>query len=203
MLLRFIAYLPDTGVGFAPVSGDMIGEAGYCSPCLGVQAVTISGERPGRVEYPSVGVELMLVGGAVADAYGPAVAIARPIVERSFVGRTFAVQRKENGKTRAIEPARVQQPREERARLSVFAGAEEGVDADARVARPRVAVVPVADPADLFRQRSRWCRDRCTRWRVGQQPKREQATHDGITEGKVRVDLLRPCSPTLVVGLEQ
>ena len=90
------------------MSGDMIGEAGRGSPCLGVQAVTISGERPGCVEYPSVGVELMLVGGAVADPHGPAVAIARPIVERSFVTRTFAVEREQNRKARAIEPARVQ-----------------------------------------------------------------------------------------------
>ena len=165
--------------------------------------MTISGEQPGRVEYPSVGVELMLVGGTVADADGPAVGIARPIVERSFVTRMFAVKREENRKTRAIEPARVQQPREKRARLSVLAGAEERADADARVAWPRVAVVPVADPAELFRQRSRRCGDRCTRWRVGQQPKREQATHNGITERQVRVDLLRPCFPTLLVGLEQ
>src|SRR4029079_713675 len=69
--------------------------------------------------------------------------------------------------------------------------------------RPRVAVVPIPDPAELFRQRSRWCRYRCTRWRVGQQPKREQATHNGITDGQVSVDLLRPCPPTLLVSLEQ
>jgi hypothetical protein len=64
----------------------------------------------------------------------------------------LAVEREQHGQPRPVEPARVQQPTEERARFVGLAHAEERTDADAGVARPGEAVVPVAHATDRFRQ---------------------------------------------------
>ena len=103
----------------------------------------------------------------------------------------LAVQREQDGKPRPVEPARVQQPREELVGFVLLADAEKCADADARVAGPREAIVPVADAAEHFGQRGRWRRDGCAGRRVGEQPQREQAPHDCIAEWDVRVDRLR------------
>ena len=104
------------------------------------------GEEPRGVDNPSVAVELMLVGGAVADPDGPAVGIAGPIVEHSFVARMFAVKASAvREDARSVEPAGVQKPSKKLACFSCFADAEKCADADARVAWPRESIVPVAD----------------------------------------------------------
>ena len=81
------ADLPDAGVGFAPAAGDLVGEAAHRPPGLGVEVMPGGDEQPGGVEDPAVAVELVLVGGAVADAHGPAVGVAGPAVERRARGR--------------------------------------------------------------------------------------------------------------------
>ena len=73
--------LPDPGVGFGPGGGDLVGEGGDGPPRLAVQPVAGVGEEPGGVDHPAVAVELMLAGGAVADAYRATVGVAGPAVE--------------------------------------------------------------------------------------------------------------------------
>ena len=163
VVLRVVSDLPDAGVGFAPALRDAVGEAGHGSPGLGVEMVAGPRDEPGGVDDPAVAVELMLVGGAVADPDGPAVGVAGPVVERAFGRGMFAVQGEQDGKARPVEAAGVQEPGEEHAGFVFLAGAEEGADADARVARPGEAVVPVADPAEHFGQRGGRGRDRCAR----------------------------------------
>ena len=63
-------------------SRDLVGEAAHGPPRLGVEAVAGVGEQPGGVEDPAVAVELVLVGGAVADPHRAAVGVAGPAVER-------------------------------------------------------------------------------------------------------------------------
>src|SRR5207245_1918002 len=42
VLPRVVAYLPDAGIGFAPMSCDMIGKAAHGPPHLGGEGVTVS-----------------------------------------------------------------------------------------------------------------------------------------------------------------
>src|SRR5207302_631609 len=97
----------------------------------------------GSVDDPAIPVELVLVGGAVADANRLALRIAGPAVEFPLGGRVAAVEGEQYGELRALEAAGVQQPGEEPAGLVDLAGAQEGADADAGVAGPGEPVVPV------------------------------------------------------------
>jgi hypothetical protein len=96
----------------------------------------------------------VLVGGGVAEPDRPAARVARPAVERSLGLGMLAVEGEQHGQTRPVEPGRVQQPTHELAGLLGLAGAEERADADAGVARPGEAVVPVADAAEVLGQRA-------------------------------------------------
>ena len=160
-------------------------------------------EQPGGVEDPSVAVELVLVGGAVADPHGLAVGVARPAFERVLAAGAASVEGEQHRKPRPVEPAGVEQPGQEPAGLVDLAHAEERGDADAGVAGPGEAVVPVAAPTDVFGQRGGRRRDRRTRRRVGQQPQREQAADRQVTVGQSVVDVVTPAAPPLLVGFER
>jgi hypothetical protein len=80
-----------------------------------------------------------------------------------------AVEGQEDGESRAVETAGVEQPGEEVAGFVVLAGAEEGADADAGVAGPGEAVVPVAHAPGIFGERGGGGGDRSARRRVGEQ----------------------------------
>ena len=160
-------------------------------PHLGGEAVAGPGDEPRGVDDPAVPIELMLVGGAVADPDGLAVCVARPSVERAFGTRMLAVQGEQHREARAVEAARVQKPGEEHLGFVFLAAAEKRADPDARVARPREAVVPVANAAEHFRQRSGRGRDGCARRGVGEQPQCEQASYDCVTKRNVGVDRVR------------
>ena len=145
-------FLPDPGVGFGPGGGDVVGEAGDGPPRLAVQAVAGVGEQPGGVDHPAVAVELVLAGGTIADSHGAAVGVAGPAVELNFRWAGAPVEGEQDREAGSGQAAGVEQPGEEGAGLLGFAGGEEGGDADAGIARPGVAVVPVAATADPFRQ---------------------------------------------------
>ena len=84
-----ISQMPASGL--APPTGDEVGEAAHRPPRLGVEAVAGLDEHPGGVEDPAVAVELVLVGGAVADPDRHAVGVAGPAVELAFGGVRAAV----------------------------------------------------------------------------------------------------------------
>ena len=159
-----------------------------------------AGEEPGGVEDPAVAVELVLVGGAVADADRAAVGVAGPAVEFPFRRRVAAVEGEQDGEAGPVQAAGVEQPGEEVAGFVVFADAEERADADAGVAGPGVAVVPVAGPAGVFRERGCRCRDRRARGGVGQQPQGEQAAGHRVAVREVAVDVGTPGLPAVFVG---
>ena len=202
MVGAIAADLPDAGVGFAPPLRDLVGEAAHGPPGLGVEPMAGAGEQPGGVEDPAVAVELVLVGGAVADADRAAVGVAGPAVEFPFRGWVAAVEGEQDGEAGPVQAAGVEQPGEEVAGFVVLADAEEGADADAGVAGPGVAVVPVADPAGVFRERGCRCRDRRARRRVGQQPQGEQAADHRVAVREVAVDVGTPGLPAVFVGLQ-
>jgi hypothetical protein len=111
-----------------------------------------------------------------------------------------AVEGEQDGQAGPVQAAGVEQPGVEVAGLVVFADAEEGADADAGVAGPGIAVIPVADPAGVFGERGCRGRDRRARWGVGQQPQGEQAAGHRVAVREVAVDVGTPGLPGLFVG---
>ena len=162
------ADLPDPGVGLRPAPGHFVGEASHRPPCLGVEPVPGRHEQPGGVEDPAVTIELMLVGGAVADPHRSCCRVARPSSELALGSGMATVKGEQHREPWSRETARMQEPGQESAGFVGLAGAEEGADADAGVARPSEPIVPVADPAQMLRQRGRGSGYRRTRRRVGQ-----------------------------------
>ena len=140
--------LPDPRVRFGPGGGDLIGQAGDDTPGLAVEGVAGVGEEPGGVENPAVAIELVLAGGAVADPDRAAVGVAGPPSELGLAGPGPSVEGEQHRQAGPRQAAGVEEPGEEGAGLLRFADAEEGGDADRGVARPGVAVVPVAVAAD-------------------------------------------------------
>ena len=161
------------------------------------------GEQPGGVEDPSVPVELMLVGGAVADPDGLAVGVAGPASEGVLGIGVAAVEGEQHGESGPFESTGVEQPGQEPSRLVDLADAEEGGDADAGVAGPGEPVVPVANPAEVFGERGRRCGDGCPRWRIGQQAQRDQTALRQVKVRQAVVDVVRPATPPLLVGFER
>jgi hypothetical protein len=161
-----------------------------------------AGEQPGGVKDPAVAIELVLVVGAVTDADRSAVGVAGPAVEFPFRGWVAAVEGEQDREAGPVQAAGVEQPGVEVAGFGVLADAEKGADADAGVAGPGIAVVPVADPAGVFGERGCRRRDRRTRRGVGQQPQGEQAAGHRVAVREVAVDVGTPALPAVFVGLQ-
>jgi hypothetical protein len=195
-----VADLPDAGVRLGPAAGDPVREATHGPPGLGVETVAGPGEQPGRVEHPTVAVELVLVGGAVADPDRPAVGVAGPAVELALGSGVLAVEGEQHGQPGPVEPGGVQQPGHELAGLRGLPGAEEGADPDAGVAGPGEAVVPVADAAGVLGQRAGEGGDGGAGWRVGEQAQGQQAANDRVALGQVAGDLPAPAHPAALVA---
>ena len=114
----------------------------------------------------------MLAGGAVADPDGATVGVAGPAVELGLGRSGPAVEGEQDREAGSGQAAGVEEPGEEGAGLLRLAGGEERGDADAGVAGPGVAVVPVAGAADPLGQRGGRGGDRRTGRRVGEQLQR-------------------------------
>src|SRR5207248_11552124 len=110
-----------------------VGEAAHGAPRFGVEPFAGRVEQRGGIENPAVAVELVLAGGAVANAHRPAIGVAGPALELALGGGVTTVQAEQHRKPRAVESAGVQQPSEEMAGLIVLAHAEKGADTEAGV----------------------------------------------------------------------
>lgn len=111
------------------------------------------GEQPGGVEDPPVAVELVLGGGGIAQPDWGAAVVAGPSSQFTLMSWPPSVQGEQHGQANSVEATGVEQPGQASAGFVGFADAQEGADADAGVAGPGVAVVPVADPAEVLRKR--------------------------------------------------
>ena len=149
------AYLPDPLVRLAPAPLEVREQHALQRPGL---VVGRDVAPPGLVEgvhHLAVDVELELVAGAVADPDR-----LRPLVAGQ-PGQLELGQPPLAGRAvHDLEVVRVagdgsQQPAPPGLRLVLVAALEQGVEGEGRVAEPAVAVVPVADAAELLRQRRR------------------------------------------------
>ena len=94
------------------------------------------------------------------------------------------------------------QPDEEAARLHRLPHAQEGVDSDAGVAGPGIAVVPVAAVPDRLRERGGGGGDGRAGRGVGQKAERQEAADDVVVERSGVGDVGAPLPPSLLVALE-
>ena len=74
----------------------------------------------------------------------------------------------------------MEHPVQERLALFVVAEGEQRAQGERGVAQPAVTIVPVADSAQLLRERGRGRRDDRAGWGVGHQLERERAADDGV-----------------------
>ena len=156
------ADLPDAGVGLRAIGlATVSAKPAMVRHVSEYRRCPASAEQPGGVEDPAVAVELVLVGRGVADPHRRAAGVTRPVAPAHVrtLGclpcRVSSTGRR--GRSRRV--ALSSQAMKARA-SSCLPDAQEGADADAGVAGPGVAVVPVAHPAEHLRQRGRWRGDR-------------------------------------------
>ena len=153
-MTRRLADLPDAVVGFLPPVRDGVDHGFHQSPVLGRQGCVALHERVHQVHDRAEHVELHLVFSSVAYPHRPAAGVSGQVGDVGL-GRQVAsgdeVQRLQPlGFVAAFDDA--QQPVQEGERLVIAAEVNQRVRGHAGIAQPAVAVVPVADAADVFGQ---------------------------------------------------
>ena len=162
MLLRLVAGLPHARVGAVPVVHQPVDQPRQVAPRVVADAGPVLVEQVDRVDQVAVDVELQLARGGVPDADRARPGVAGQVVELDLLVGHAAVEVVEDAQR--AEPVRARvvllaeplgQPADERAGLVEEAEPQQRVQAEAGVAHPHVAVVPVAGAADLLGQAGR------------------------------------------------
>ncbi len=174
------AHLPHALVLLLPPAGGRVGELGHEALDLRMQLAELLVVEVDGVEELTVDIELGLVPGAVADPHRRRVAPAAQVRERALREVVLAadavhdLQRVVGART-ATGGARHE--RDEVLRLVGARADVERLQREARVADPRVAVVPVALAADGLGERRRRRGDDGARRAVGQPLQHPRAEH--------------------------
>ena len=183
-VLAVAADFPDAVVGFLPARGGGVGGPDQELTFRGFEPVELFGERPGGVQELAEHVELELAPGCVADADGPAVPPAREVGELALGEVVLAADAEhdlevvgQRGGGRAGEPG-------EEAASFVRTGRDpEGLEGQAGVAYPCVAVVPVAHTSNRLGKRRGGCGDDRAGRLEGERLERHAASVDELTVG--------------------
>ena len=145
-----------------------------------------------RIHHLAVDVELELVDGRVAHAHRRGPLVARQPVQHHLGEPPLAGQAVHDLQLGGRPGDRPEQPVAPRAGLVAEAAEVERVERERRVAQPRVAVVPVPDPADALRQRRGRGGDHPTGGPVGERLQRDQGADHGLAPGPM---VARPGRP--------
>ena len=150
-----------------------------------------------RVDDLAVDVELELVRRVVSDANGLRSLVALEPGELELDQPPLARDAVEDLEVLRRSGDRAEQPLPPLARLVEVAGCQEGEQGQSRVAQPAVAVVPVANAPDRFRQRRRGRRDDAARRRVRQRLQRDERAPDRIATSAPPRALAHPVAPVV------
>ena len=147
------------------------------------------------VEHLAVDVQLELRAGCVADPDR-----LRPLVARQPRQLAFREVPLTGRAVHDLQVVRVagdgsQQPAAPGPRLVLEAVLEQGVEGERRVTEPAVPVVPVADAADLLRQRGRRSRHDPARRIVGERLQHHQRPRHGLLPAAAVRAVAEPLSP--------
>ena len=160
-VLRLAADLPDAAVGLAPVRQRLLDLVADERPHALAQPVARLHVQVERVEEAAPHVVLAVVVGAVADAHGRRVLVAREVREVLLLERALAADAVHD--LQLVLLADLGEEVEEVVGLPVEAERVEAPEHERRVAHPGVAVVPVAVAAGRLGQRGRRGRDQRAR----------------------------------------
>ena len=133
-----------------------------------------------RVHYLAVDIELELVDGGIPDPHGSGALVTGQPRQLEFGQPPFAGGTIHDLQVPRIAGHRPQQPVAPRQRLLGIAADEKRIEREGRVPQPAVAIVPVADAADLLRQRGGRGRDDAPRRCERQRLQGDQGTHDFV-----------------------
>ena len=158
---------------------------------------------PGRLHDPAVHIQLVLFSCRVRSPHRQTLVVARHAFDLALAVTGRAVERVEDVHFGHGEAACDLQPAQKCLCLLRASRGHEGAGSDARVARPRVAVVPVELAAQPLRQGGRRRRHRSARGRIGEQAQRDQAPDHGRPEGTGVFDLGRPPPPVAIRLLDE
>ena len=188
------ARLPDAVVGLAPAGGRVVGQLAQVTPGAQGQTPAEALVQARRVEQRARRVQLHLVARAVADAHGPAAAVAVQVLQDRLGRDRLTVDRVEQSQAGAgVE--RIAHEVEELVCLARVADQVRRTDRHGRVAGPGVAVVPVALAADPLRERGRGGCHHGAGAAVDQQLEHQRRAQHVVPPGAVVLQLARPLAP--------
>jgi len=153
---RFAADLPDPRIRLLPDLGDVVDDPADSLPVGRRQRNARASGLENRKQEFAVGIELSLLGGFVADTDGPRTTVARQLWQCPFGEVGVAVEPVQRLDVFGVgSPTDIQEPREVGAGFVRMTEISQCLYRERGVPNPVVAVVPVADAADLLRQRGR------------------------------------------------
>src|SRR5882724_8965177 len=179
------AFLPDPFVGLPPEPAGGLAEPGEEARLGAVELAAAADELAGRLDQLAVDVELELAGRAVAHPHRPRAAVAVQGGQGVLRDARLAVHVVEHPELGMAHPRGIEEPGEEGLPLLLVAQVEERGQGPGGIARPAVAVVPVARAADRLGERGGGGGDHRARGSVGQELQQEDAAQDRLGEGAV------------------
>src|SRR5262249_4425740 len=145
------ANLPDPLVRFPPRLTRGVGDPPQSAPQSGIKLSTALDPLVRAIEDLAINIMLALVGSPVAPPNWPRPAISLDLTVLPFFGNRIAVKGVHDPR-RPTPLERVEDPAKEAVGLVDETDAAHGEDSERRIANPRVAIIPVANPTDWRRQ---------------------------------------------------
>src|SRR5680860_392368 len=155
-MLGLAALLPQTLVGVSPPPGGCVGNLDQELARRGIQNLPLVGEAVSSVQQLTVDINLTLVPGAVTDSYRTAVAPPREMGQRALGQISLSADSEHDLQVGASAQLRGRRSGHVGEEVGCLVGARcypQRLESEARVAHPRIAIVPVALSAHFLRQR--------------------------------------------------
>ncbi len=148
------ANLPDPFVGFVPVIAHVIEQALQLAPQVIGDRSAVFVVEIDRIEQLAVDIQLGLLKRAVSDANRPRAPVSLEVIQGLLLELLSPIDGVDGlkGTVRLELLAPLFQPAHEALRFAIKTQAHQAIKSKAGIANPAKAVVPVAHPADLFRQ---------------------------------------------------
>ncbi len=197
------AHLPQPLVRLPPVRPQPVDQRGLDRPDLRLGGQTgVPGQRQ-RVHDLAVHVQLELLHGLVADAYGGGAGESGQPRHVELRQPPLARQAVHDLQVGRVAGDRAQQPVAPRLGLLLVARGEQRVQGEGGVAQPAVPVVPVAHTAQLLGERGGGGGDDTAGRPVGERLQGDQGADDGVPVRAVVGAAPRPCPPVPDTGAQR
>src|SRR6266516_3658830 len=201
-MTRITACLPESLIRLMDVRGNERHQVFDEGPLFRVEFSAQGRSQMRPVDELAMNVDLALLIGGIANAYGPAAATTLEVLQGLLVEPHFRADAVHN--LDLAGPLATHQLEKSAEALRFAAVAEDGqrVEREARIAQPAIAVIPVPLAADPFRQRGgRRRHDRAGR-RIGQQLQRQRAAPDHVPVRSIVAAIGDPLAPERMGDLE-